>query len=109
MRYDGLLPYEFVEEPTKTQLIDHAGLLPYLDLACVLGVVSAADEKIGACGAQGWMDRHHVLSVILLNLAGGENVEDIRVLEADAAWWQMMVLAYNLHAAFDALRVSEGT
>ena len=50
MRYDGLLPYEFVEEPTKTQLIDHAGLLPYLDLACVLGVLSAADENIGACG-----------------------------------------------------------
>jgi len=84
MRSDGLLPYEFEEEPTKTRLIDHAGLLPYLDLACVLGVLSAADEKIGICGAQGWMDRHHVLSVILLNLAGGENVEDIRVLEADA-------------------------
>lgn len=54
-----------------------------MDLACVLQVLSAADEKIGACGSQGWMDRHHVLSLILLNLAGGECVEDVRLLEAD--------------------------
>ena len=83
MRHDGLLPYDFEEDPSDAQLVDHAGLLPYLDLACVLQVLKSADEKIGACGAQGWMDRHHVLSLILLNLAGGECVEDIRLLEAD--------------------------
>lgn len=83
MRRDGLLPYDFAEEPADAKLVDHAGLLPYLDLACVLQVLEAADEKVGACGAQGWMDRHHVLSLILLNLAGGECVEDIRLLEAD--------------------------
>ena len=83
MRSDGLLPYEFGEEPGKARLTDHAGLLPYVDLACVLGVLGAADEKIGACGEQGWMDRDHVLSLMLLNLAGGESVEDIRILEAD--------------------------
>ena len=61
----------------------HAGLLPYIDLACVLGVPKGVDEKVGICGPQGWMDRHHALSLILLNLAGGECVEDIRMLEAD--------------------------
>jgi hypothetical protein len=30
------------------------------------------------------MDRHHVLSLVLLNLAGGGCVEDIRILESDA-------------------------
>jgi len=83
MRSDGLLPYEFVEEPSSTRLTGHTGLLPYIDLACVLGVLRAADEEIDASGSQGWMDRHHVLSLILLNLAGGECVEDIRMLEAD--------------------------
>lgn len=84
MRSDGLLPYEIVEEPTTSQLTGHAGLLPYIDLACVLGVLKESDEKIGICGEQGWMDRHHVLSLMLLNLAGGECVEDIRLLESDA-------------------------
>jgi len=81
MRRDGMLPYEFVEEPGSYEITGHAGLLPYMDLACVLG---EADASVGICGQQGWMDRHHVLSLILLNLAGGECVEDIRMLEADA-------------------------
>ena len=84
MRSDGMLPYEFVEERTTTELTGHAGLLPYIDLACVLGVLKAADEEIGIGGSQGWRDRHHVLSLVLLNLAGGECVEDIELLESDA-------------------------
>jgi len=84
MRSDGVLPYEFVEDSSTCQLTGHAGLLPYLDLACALGLMKAVDEKVGACGSQGWMDRHHVLSLILLNLAGGECVEDIRMLESDS-------------------------
>jgi hypothetical protein len=79
-----MLPYEFVEEPTASEITGHAGLLPYMDLACVLGVLGEADASVGVCGDQGWMDRHHVLSLILLNLAGGECVEDIRMLESDA-------------------------
>ncbi|MEK7280963.1 MAG: IS1380 family transposase [Chloroflexota bacterium] len=83
MRSDGLLPYEFVEEPGKSEVTGHAGLLPYIDLACVLGMLEAADEEIGVCGSQGWKDRDHALSLALLNLAGGECVEDIRMLETD--------------------------
>lgn len=30
----------------------------------------------GVCGKQGWMDRQHVLSLALLNLVGGECMED---------------------------------
>jgi hypothetical protein len=83
MRSDGLLPYEFEGEVGKSQVTGHAGLLPYIDLACVLGMLQAADEEIGVCGSQGWMDRDHVLSLALLNLAGGECVDDIRMLESD--------------------------
>jgi hypothetical protein len=83
MSSEGLLGYEYVEESGKSQLTGRAGLLPYIDLLCVLGVLGQADEKIGIGGSQGWMDRQHVLALILLNLAGGECVEDIRLLEAD--------------------------
>ena len=83
MRKDGLLPYEFEEEPSNADVTGHAGLLPYIDLACVLGVLKASDEKIEIGGNQGWMDRQHVLSLILLNLTGGECVEDVDLLESD--------------------------
>jgi len=84
MRSDRMLGYEYVEDSSSSQMTGHAGLLPYLDLACVLGVLNEADTRIGVCGEQGWMDRHHVLSLALVNLAGGECVEDIRILESDA-------------------------
>jgi len=79
-----MLPYEYVEERSSAQVTGHAGLLPYIDLACVLGLLREVDARVGVCGEQGWMDRHHVLSLILLNLAGGDCVEDIRMLESDA-------------------------
>src|SRR3990170_1660348 len=84
MGADGMLAYEFEPEPTRARITGHGGLLPYLDLACVLGVLEAIDARVGVCGEQGWMDRQHALALILLNLAGGECVEDIRILEADA-------------------------
>ena len=84
MRSDGMLPYEYVEDSSTAEVTGHAGLLPYIDLACVLGLAGEVDARVGVCGEQGWMDRHHVLSLIPLNLAGGECVEDIRMLEADA-------------------------
>ena len=83
MRSDGMLPYEYVEDSSTAEVTGHAGLLPYIDLACVLGLAGEVDARVGVCGEQGWMDRHHVLSLILLNLAGGECVEDIRMLESD--------------------------
>ena len=79
-----MLPYEYEVEPTSAQITGHGGLLPYIDLACVLGVLEAVDDKVGVGGQQGWLDRQHVLALILLNLAGGECVEDIGLLEADA-------------------------
>lgn len=84
MRSDGMLPYEYAQESSCAEVTGHAGLLPYIDLACVLGLLKEVDARVGVCGEQGWMDRHHVLSLILLNLAGGGCVEDIRVLESDA-------------------------
>jgi hypothetical protein len=90
MRSDGLLPYEFAEDAGSSELTGRAGLLPYIDLLCVLGVLKSSDEEIGVAGTQGWMDRQHVMGLVLLNLAGGNCVEDIRLLEADQGLCQVV-------------------
>ena len=79
-----MLSYQYEPEPTATRMTGFAGFLPYLDLACLLGVMEAVDAQVGISGAQGWLDRQHVLALVLLNLAGGESMDDIRLLEADA-------------------------
>lgn len=79
-----MLSYHYQAEPTTPQMTGFAGLLPYLDLACLLGLLEAVDIHVGIAGSQGWLDRQHVLALVLLNLAGGESMDDIRLLEADA-------------------------
>jgi hypothetical protein len=55
-----------------------AGLPLYLDLAKVIGLSKSIQKhlKIRTNG-QGWTDTQMVLSLILLNLAGGSCVEDL--------------------------------
>jgi hypothetical protein len=53
-------------------------------LAHVLGVVGSIREHLKVrAGGQGWSDVQVVLAIILLNIAGGDCVEDLERLEAD--------------------------
>jgi len=44
MRSERMLGYEFAEDSSLSQMTGHAGLLPYLDLARVLGLLSEAEQ-----------------------------------------------------------------
>jgi hypothetical protein len=85
-----MLSYQYQPEPTASRMTGFGGLLPYLDLACLLGMLEAVDEHVGISGAQGWLDRQHLLALVLLNLAGGESMDDIRLLEADGGLCRMV-------------------
>jgi hypothetical protein len=80
----GVLSYRIENEPTSQNLTALAGLAPYMDLACASGLVESIRRNVNACGEQGWTDAQVVMSLILLNLAGGECVDDLDHLEADA-------------------------
>ena len=80
----GVLSYRMESEPTSQNLTGLAGLAPYMDLACASGLVESIRRNVNACGGQGWTDEQVVMSLILLNLAGGECVDDLDHLEADA-------------------------
>ena len=87
----GVLPYKYEEEKTGAGMTALAGLPVYLDLASVLGVADCirAHVQVRTSG-QGWTDEQAVLSLMLLNLAGGDCVDDIRILEKDEGFCKVL-------------------
>ena len=54
------------------------GIGTYLDLSCRSGMLSSIERHVKAReGGQGWTDAEHVLTLVMLNLVGGECVEDV--------------------------------
>ncbi len=80
----GVLPYQLEVETQKMSLSGLAGLPIYLDLAHVVGLRDAIAEHVHVrSGSQGWTDAQMLTTLILLNLAGGQCVEDLEKLEND--------------------------
>jgi hypothetical protein len=68
-----------------------AGLPSYLELAHALGLGKMISSSIKARQEnQGWTDEQMVMSLVLLNLAGGDCVEDLRVLEGDEGFCRVL-------------------
>lgn len=85
------LPYEYEIEESKAGLTAFGGLPTYLDLASATGFLKSIDRHLRVrCGDQGWTDRQMILSLVLLNLVGGDCVEDIDKLEADEGFCRIM-------------------
>jgi len=93
----GVLPFKYEKEKNDTGMTALAGLPIYLDLAKVIGLSKSIQKhlKIRA-NSQGWTDAQVVLSLILLNLAGGSSVEDLKILEADEGFCEVLCKA-ELH------------
>lgn len=89
MGADGVLPFRTVAD-TGSGSTGYAGLCVYLELACALNLPRSLDRHLGLAGEQGWLDRQHGLTVLLINLAGGDCVDDVERLEADAGLCAVM-------------------
>ena len=87
----GVLPYKYEEERNEAGMTAMAGLPIYLDLAWVLGVGDSIRSHVHVRKSdQGWTDEQAVLSLILLNLAGGDCVDDIKILEKDEGFCKIL-------------------
>jgi hypothetical protein len=84
------LPYEYEIEESKAGLTSFGGLPTYLDLASATGFLRSIDRHLKIRSGQGWTDRQMILSLVLLNLVGGDCVEDIDKLEADEGFGRIM-------------------
>ena len=85
----GVLPYQLEVETRRESLTGLAGLPIYLDLAHVVGLRDAITEHVQV-RSQGWTDAQMLTTLILLNLAGGQCVEDLEKLETDRGFAQIL-------------------
>ncbi|MCG2812963.1 MAG: IS1380 family transposase, partial [Candidatus Aminicenantes bacterium] len=80
----GLLPYKYEIEKREGGLTALGGVGLYLDMFRALKLGHILDSSIGIRDSdQGYMDRQIGLLLILLNIVGGDCVEDLERLEQD--------------------------
>lgn len=85
MLKQGVLPFYYEAEPTESGMTALGGLPAYLELAVVAKLADSIARHLGkrSIKKQGWTDTQIVMSLILLNIAGGNSVDDLRILEGD--------------------------
>ena len=71
-----------------------SGLPAYLNSAFVARLEASVRSHVGVReGAQGWTDAQIVVALVMLNLAGGESVDDLRLLEKDEGLGRALLTA----------------
>ena len=89
-----VLPFQYGTENRTGGMTARTGLAVYLEMAEAIGLGESIRRHAKVReGGQGWTDRQMVTALILLNLAGGEGVDDLRVLESDAGLGRMLRMA----------------
>ena len=79
----GLFPFHYESASTSSGLTGRAGLPLYLELASVAGFGRSVERHVRVAGKQGWTDEQCAQALMLLNLAGGDCMDDLDILEAD--------------------------
>lgn len=87
----GLLPFHYEIEKRDGGLTALAGLPAYVEFAYTMGLGRIISEHVQVRqGNQGWTDEQMVMSLVWLNLAGGDCVDDVRVLECDEGFCRFL-------------------
>lgn len=92
MATQGVLPFYYECEPTASGMTALVGLPTYLELAMVSGLTGSIRRHLQVCAGQkqGWSDAQVVMSLVLLNVAGGDRVDDLRILEGDDGFTRVL-------------------
>jgi len=92
MMSQGMLPFQYEAEPSSTGMTALAGLPVYVELAAASGLIDSIRRHMRVCAeqTQGWTDEQFVMSLVLLNVAGGDCVDDLRILEGDEGFARVL-------------------
>lgn len=86
----GLLGFHYESDSRKNDVTALAGLPLYLDMAHAIDLPAVIRNKLRT-RERGWTDAQLVMAVVLLNLAGGDRVEDLGVLEGDDGFCRLLM------------------
>ncbi len=90
MMTQGVLAFKYEKDRQGGGLTAFGGLGAYLDLVSRSGFIRSVERHVGVrAGGQGWTDVEMVLSVVLLNLVGGDCVSDVERLESDEGFGRL--------------------
>lgn len=92
MMTQNILPFQYEIEKVEKNLTSFGGLPLYMDLACAAGLMKQIKESM-QIKLRGWKDEQLISSVILLNVAGGDCLEDLHRLEKDEGLSKLIVRA----------------
>jgi hypothetical protein len=87
----GVLPFQYEFEMKCGGMTALAGLPTYLEFGHVMGLTKAIENwfKIRS-GDRGWSDAETVMALILLNLADGQGLSDLDILEGDEGFCRVL-------------------
>ncbi len=78
------ISFQYEEDQSENSITGLAGLPVCLDLMSVMHLSESIRKHVQVrLGSQGWTDAEQIMSIILLNVAGGDCVDDIEKLNAD--------------------------
>ena len=83
------LPFQY-QGSSSGNFTSFAGLPLFLELSNVCGLKDTIEQKM-QLKSQGWTDAQIILSLLLLNIAGGDCVEDIDRLESDSGLRKLLL------------------
>ena len=88
---EDVLPFQYEEQRVAGSMTALAGLPAYFELAAVAGVRESLGRHLGGGpGGQGWTGAQVALALLLVNLVGGDAVEDVDRLESDEGLGRVM-------------------
>lgn len=87
----GIFPFQYEVEKRPGGMTALAGLPTYLEFGYVMGLGKAIEKRLKVrSGGQGWSDSETVMALILLNLADGQGLSDLDVLEGDEGFCRVL-------------------
>ena len=87
----GILPFQYEVEEKAGGMTALAGLPLYVEFAHLVGLPRLiADHVRARQGDQAATDDQMIMALVLLNLAGGDCVDDLRVIEGDEGFCRVL-------------------
>ncbi len=89
------LPFQYISEKKLSGMTGFSGLPLYLELATKIGLAKNIEQSL-CLKKRGWSDTEIILSLIMLNLAGGDCISDIDRLEEDIGL-RTLIMRSSMH------------